>query len=345
METPSRQGLSPRAPSSARAPSSGGDALFRQRLTPDIDEVIRQRKSELQKLKERNKVLKQSISTRKPTGGTPPAELPAPDRLLLSPMMRAEGSIAPDSASAGTPARHRAQVLAAATASWMASHARPHSEGAALGSGEKENATVSPYRRVMLQLETERERVAGVERQLEAERERSGALEREMSALAEQTRAQRHELEELRRRALHAADEKRETARLGRDLDSLEHEKKELAKELRLAQAEAQRKEDFERENRTLTARNAELGQKITEVRPPRARPPRGRACPRRVFIEIASRLRARAPSARRARARREDARANRQRAVARRSALGDGAARGADARESRAEGAAQPRG
>ncbi len=267
METPSRQGLSPRAPSSARAPSSGGDALFRQRLTPDIDEVIRQRKSELQKLKERNKVLKQSISTRKPTGGTPPAELPAPDRLLLSPMMRAEGSIAPDSASAGTPARHRAQVLAAATASWMASHARPHSEGAALGSGEKENATVSPYRRVMLQLETERERVAGVERQLEAERERSGALEREMSALAEQTRAQRHELEELRRRALHAADEKRETARLGRDLDSLEHEKKELAKELRLAQAEAQRKEDFERENRTLTARNAELGQKITEVR------------------------------------------------------------------------------
>ena len=51
METPSRQGLSPRAPSSARAPSSGGDALFRQRLTPDIDEVIRQRKSELQKLK------------------------------------------------------------------------------------------------------------------------------------------------------------------------------------------------------------------------------------------------------------------------------------------------------
>ena len=122
METPSRQGLSPRAPSSARAPSSGGDALFRQRLTPDIDEVIRQRKSELQKLKERNKVLKQSISTRKPTGGTPPAELPAPDRLLLSPMMRAEGSIAPDSASAGTPARHRAQVLAAATASWMASH-------------------------------------------------------------------------------------------------------------------------------------------------------------------------------------------------------------------------------
>ena len=55
METPSRQGLSPRAPSSARAPSSGGDALFRQRLTPDIDEVIRQRKSELQKLKERKR--------------------------------------------------------------------------------------------------------------------------------------------------------------------------------------------------------------------------------------------------------------------------------------------------
>ena len=82
-----------------------GDALFRQRLTPDIDEVIRQRKSELQKLKERNKVLKQSISSRKPTGGTPPAELPAPDRLRLSPMARAEGSAAPESASAFSCAR------------------------------------------------------------------------------------------------------------------------------------------------------------------------------------------------------------------------------------------------
>ena len=149
----------------------------------------------------------------------------------------------------------------------MASHARPHAGGAHLGSGEKENASASPYRRVMLQLETERERVAGVERQLAAERERSGQLEAEMRALAEQTRAQRAELEELRWRQLHAADEKREAAQLGRTLDGLEHEKKELAKELRLAQAEAQRKEDLERENRTLTARNAELGQKITEVR------------------------------------------------------------------------------